>query len=209
MTATGDRSRPNVSVVVPFAGDASAAAAALTLLRSLDIEPGDELILADNCGLLGAEQPDVTVVRADTERSPAHARNTGARAAHNAWILFVDADTHAPPDLLARFFAEPIADTVGAITGDIAGFIGRPTLAARYGAAATSSVSARTSPTRTSRAQPAPTCWCDVRRSLRSTGTSRESAQQRTPTSPGGSRMPAGRSGFGPKRSSATSTREA
>ena len=45
-----DRSRPPVSVVVPFAGDAQAAAAALELLRGLQTQPGDELILADNCG---------------------------------------------------------------------------------------------------------------------------------------------------------------
>jgi cellulose synthase/poly-beta-1,6-N-acetylglucosamine synthase-like glycosyltransferase len=129
--------RPAVSVVVPFAGDRAAGQAALALLRSLDRCDGDELILADNCGAIAQqplEPPDITVIRADGERSPAHARNTGARAATNAWILFLDADTLAPPDLLARFFAAPIGERVGAITGDIAGFLGKPTLAARYGA---------------------------------------------------------------------------
>ncbi|MBO0768262.1 MAG: glycosyltransferase [Solirubrobacterales bacterium] len=123
--------RPPVSVVVPFAGDAVAASAALDLLRSLRLAPQDELILADNCGAVGP-QDDVNVIRADGERSPAHARNVGAAAAVNDWILFLDADTHAPADLLERFF--PVADRVGAVTGDIRGYVSRPTLAARYGA---------------------------------------------------------------------------
>jgi cellulose synthase/poly-beta-1,6-N-acetylglucosamine synthase-like glycosyltransferase len=126
--------RPNVSVVVPFAGDHAGAAAALELLRSLELHAGDERILADNCGAVEPAQVDVTVVRATAERSPAHARNTGARAAHNPWILFLDADVVPPADLVDRFFSAPIDDRVGAITGDIAGFVGRPTLAARYGA---------------------------------------------------------------------------
>jgi GT2 family glycosyltransferase len=126
--------RPDVSVVVPFAGDRAAADAALALLRSLSLGDADERILADNSGTVAVEPPDVRVVRAAAERSPAHARNTGARAAQNPWILFLDADTIAPPDLLDAFFAEPIGAEVGAITGDIAGFVARPTLAARYGA---------------------------------------------------------------------------
>jgi GT2 family glycosyltransferase len=126
--------RPPVSVVVPFAGDAAAAQAALALLRSLQTRPSDERILADNAGTVPTPQPDITVVRATAERSPAHARNTGARAATNDWILFLDADVVAPPDLLEQFFATPIDDRVGAVTGDITGYVGRATLAARYGA---------------------------------------------------------------------------
>ena len=41
-------SRPVVSVVMPFAGDGAAAAAAIETLLALDLRPGDELILADN-----------------------------------------------------------------------------------------------------------------------------------------------------------------
>jgi GT2 family glycosyltransferase len=131
--------RPAVSVVVPFAGDPAAGEAAVALLRSLNLAPGDELILADNCGVIdplvpAITGPEIQVVRAAGERSPAHARNAGARAADNEWILFLDADTMAPADLLDRFFAEPIPAGVGAITGDIVGYVARPTLAARYGA---------------------------------------------------------------------------
>ena len=126
--------RPSVSVVVPFAGDEQAARRALALLQTLQTQPGDELILADNCGAVMSAPEPVTVVRAEGERSPAHARNTGAARASGDWILFLDADVEAPVGLLAAFFAEPIGERVGAITGDIRGIDGARTLAARYGA---------------------------------------------------------------------------
>src|SRR5438552_7128424 len=85
--------RPDVTVVMPFAGDEAAARHAVAALRSLLAGPGDELILADNSGALdalGAEAEGVEVVRAAAERSPAHARNTGAARARRDWILFLD-----------------------------------------------------------------------------------------------------------------------
>ncbi len=38
---------------MPFAGSAAEGATALAALRALSTEPGDELILADNAGVLG------------------------------------------------------------------------------------------------------------------------------------------------------------
>ena len=46
-------SRPEVSVVMPFAGDEGAARAAIDALLALDLRVGDELILADNSGRRG------------------------------------------------------------------------------------------------------------------------------------------------------------
>ena len=46
-------SRPAVSVVMPFAGDAGGRRGPLDALLVLDLAPGDELILADNCGRRG------------------------------------------------------------------------------------------------------------------------------------------------------------
>jgi GT2 family glycosyltransferase len=127
--------RPAVSVVVPFAGSTEQADAVIAMLRGLRTAPKDELIVADNSGTAPTDTVEVKVVRAEGEASASHARNVGAAAASRDWILFLDSDVHVPDDLLDAFFAEPIADPVGAVTGDIAGIPDTRTLAARYGTA--------------------------------------------------------------------------
>ena len=72
-------SRPEVSVVMPFAGDAAAARAALDALRSLRIAPGDELILVDNAGTV-APGDGVTVIP-ERRRALARARAQRRRRA--------------------------------------------------------------------------------------------------------------------------------
>ena len=192
-----DPSRPPVSVVVPFAGDAQAAAAAVELLRGLQTQPGDELILADNCGTVSSRPDPVTVVRADGERSPSHARNVGAAHARREWILFLDADVQAPGDLLSAFFAEPIGERVGAITGDIRGIDGARTLAARYGASRNFLGQRSHVRNHSGHERRAPTCSSGGPPLSRPAATSRGSAPPRTPISPGGCRISAGRSTSG------------
>ena len=125
---------------MPFAGTADEARAALGSLTALELCRGDELILADNCGavldLTRASASAVRVIDARGERSPAHARNVGAAAGDGEWILFLDADTATPPELLHRYFAEPIADDVGAVAGGIDAAPLGPSagIVARYGA---------------------------------------------------------------------------
>jgi GT2 family glycosyltransferase len=130
-------SRPEVSVVMPFAGTAEEAAAAIESLLSLDIGPGDELILADNSGTVpaGAGGRRVTIVPAPGERSPAHARNVGAGHASREWILFLDADCRPLGQLLEAYFAHPVAQDVGALAGGLVPAAGADGLVARYGAA--------------------------------------------------------------------------
>lgn len=134
-------SRPDVSVVMPFAGDERAAREAVKALLALARGPGDELILVDNSvvgvSLDGAAgSPDgVVVIEATRERSPAHARNVGAAQAHGDWILFLDADCQAPSELLDAYFAAPIAGDVGALAGEVVPMPGAETLASRYGSA--------------------------------------------------------------------------
>jgi len=131
-----------VSVVVPFAGTRENAVRVLTMLGGLETRPDDELILADNSGTapalaamknIGRATP--CVVPARGEASASCARNAGAAAAANEWILFLDSDVHPPVGLIDAFFAAEIADDVGAVTGDIAGIPDTRTLAARYGTA--------------------------------------------------------------------------
>ncbi len=128
-------SRPAVSVVMPFAGPHAEGEAALAALLALTRGPDDELILADNSGVV-SPCDGLVVVAAPGERSPSHARNVGAEHATRDWILFLDADCVADPDLLDRYFSVPVDDDVGALAGEVASVSAEAgTLAARYGAA--------------------------------------------------------------------------
>jgi hypothetical protein len=134
IAGAGRISRPAVSVVMPFAGDQASARAALRALLALETRAGDQLILADNSGEAPCAE-GVEVVRASSERSPAHARNVGGGRARGDWILFLDADCRAPSRLIDNYFVEPIELDVGALAGDVVPTADGATLAAHYGAA--------------------------------------------------------------------------
>ena len=124
--------RPAVSVVMPFAGDPQDAAAAVAALERIDTRTGDELILVDNSAVaVAAGSERVRVVRATAERSSYSARNAGARAAVNDWLLFIDADTLPIPELLDAYLMRPPAEKEGALAGTVAAVPGR-SLVARY-----------------------------------------------------------------------------
>jgi len=106
---------------MPFAGGPEEGRRARERLARLATRPGDELILVDNTprGAVPEGQDEVRVVRATLEGSSYHARNVGAEHAAGEWLLFIDADCVPPPDLIDRYFAEPVAGDVGLLAGAI------------------------------------------------------------------------------------------
>jgi GT2 family glycosyltransferase len=120
---------------VPFRGGPAEARLALRALARMELRDRDEILLADNtpervAGGLGTDR--VRVVPAAAERSSYHARNAGAGAAANEWLLFLDADCAPEPDLLDAYFAAPIPSACGALSGTIAGDPSQESLLARY-----------------------------------------------------------------------------
>jgi GT2 family glycosyltransferase len=128
-------SRPPVSVIVPFLGDADEARALVDELSALRIGSDDELIIADNtpdgivAEVAGAR---ATVADAADRRSASHARNVGASQAHTDWLLFLDADCVLPEDLLDGYFASPPSPGCGIVAGEIEGTPDQPALLARW-----------------------------------------------------------------------------
>lgn len=116
------RSRPPVSVVVPFFGSAVDGRATLSALAGIRLRAGDEVIVADNtpAGVLAKAAPAAArVVPATQERSSYYARNVGAELARNEWLLFIDADCHPDPGLLDAYFSDPPAADCGAVAGEV------------------------------------------------------------------------------------------
>lgn len=115
-------SRPAVDVVIPVAGSAAQVTDAVTRARGLTLRDGDTITVVDNRGR-GVADADVLV--ADAVHTSYYARNAGARRGSAPWLLFLDADVHAPADLLDRLFAqEPRGRTAvlaGAIVDEPAG----------------------------------------------------------------------------------------
>jgi glycosyltransferase involved in cell wall biosynthesis/GT2 family glycosyltransferase len=113
--------RPAVSLIVPFGGNADEARVLIERLRLVEIGPGDERIVVDNSldGVAALADPAVTVVRADAQRSSYYARNVGAEAARNNWLLFVDADCEPAADILDAYLAQLPDEGVGALAGDV------------------------------------------------------------------------------------------
>ncbi len=144
--------------------------------------------------------------RAAGEASASHARNVGAAAASSDWILFLDSDVIAPPDLLDRFFSEPIGERVGAVTGDIAGIPDTRTLAARYGTAR-NFLGQRSHVNNPYRPRASSANLLVRRAAFEQVGGYTEGIwAARTPTSPGACRTPAGRSASTSRRWSSTPT---
>ena len=125
--------RPVVSVVVPFRGDATRAARLAASLGRLRLGSNDEVIVADNSDRPVFEaRPGLRVVHAAGERSSYHARNAGAAAAQGEWILFIDSDCVPEPDLVDAYFAPAPQKRTGVMAGAVATDPGQDAFLARY-----------------------------------------------------------------------------
>jgi GT2 family glycosyltransferase len=104
---------------VPFLGDERALLAVLDRARKLELRSDDALTVVDNSPTPAGKPPAPEVLRAPERQSSYYARNRGAAHGQAPWLLFLDADVMAPPDLLDRYFAEPIAEKTGVLAGTI------------------------------------------------------------------------------------------
>jgi GT2 family glycosyltransferase len=133
--------RPPVDVVVPFAGIPAELAAVVARLGQLRLAAGDVVVVVDNRPDGLPQPPEVAGVRvvgAPERQSSYFARNRGAAAGHNPWLLFIDADVEPPPDLVERYFEEAPVDGTGVLSGAVVDepleLGGRQPLATRYSA---------------------------------------------------------------------------
>jgi glycosyltransferase involved in cell wall biosynthesis len=118
---------------MPFAGGAADAAAATQALERISLHDGDELLLIDNNpSAVATPTGTVRVVHATAERSSYSARNAGAAAARNEWLLFIDADTLPDAQILDTYFEPAPAETDGALAGEVTAAPGRDSLLVRY-----------------------------------------------------------------------------
>jgi GT2 family glycosyltransferase len=130
------RRRPAISVVVPFLGGSTDARELLRALFGLETRPEDELIVVDNTGsgVVRSElgESGVRVVDAPKQRSSYHARNVGASAAVNDWLLFTDSDCRPAPSLLDDHFRDQPTERTGIVAGGVVAAPEQEALAARY-----------------------------------------------------------------------------
>jgi len=115
--------RPAVDVVVPFKGSAARLADLRSGLAGLRTGPGDSLTIVDNAtpgrAPVQAMDGDVRLVRAGQIRTPSFARNRGAELGSGEWLVFIDADVTAPPDLLDRYFDSLPGERTGLLAGAV------------------------------------------------------------------------------------------
>jgi glycosyltransferase involved in cell wall biosynthesis/GT2 family glycosyltransferase len=128
--------RPSISVVVPFAGTSREARALLDALELLSLRERDELIVVDNTAegvaRRAGARSSASFIEATAERSSYYARNVGAEAARNGWLLFIDSDCRPSPDLLDELLGEPTGERVGIVAGGVVSAPEQQELAARY-----------------------------------------------------------------------------
>lgn len=100
-----------MDVIVPFRGSSEALERLRKRLAALSLRRGDSVIVVDNTPGRGDADAEIP--------TPAFARNRGAARGTAEWLVFFDADTQPPPDLLDRYFDPPPGERTGLIGGGV------------------------------------------------------------------------------------------
>ncbi len=108
-------------MIVPFAGSEEQLSLCLSALGGLVVQPGDELIVADNRAATteGRQAGPVRVIPASGVSAPGFARNRAAAVTAAEWLVFLDADTRPEPELLERYFDPVPAPETAILAGGI------------------------------------------------------------------------------------------
>ncbi len=123
-------------MIVPFLGAQAELERLLAALNRLELDPDDEVIVADNRPACADHREDgrVRFCAASGIRSPGFARNRAAALALGQWLVFIDADTVPSASLVADYFDPAPGDDTAILAGEIVDFAASPTLAARHSA---------------------------------------------------------------------------
>jgi len=108
--------------VVPFRGVPAQLVELQATLAALELRDGDSLVIVDNtpgASPLAAGTRAAPVLAAAGIAAPGYARNRGAQQGEADWLVFIDADTVPPPDLLDRYFDPPPAQTTALLAGGV------------------------------------------------------------------------------------------
>jgi Glycosyltransferase like family 2 len=131
---------PPVDVVVPFRGSRAALDDLIDRFGAVELGPRDTLTIVDNTRS-GASRgvalaPPLRVVHAPDYQSSYFARDRGAEIGTGEWIVFLDADVHVPPDLIARYLSDPPDEQSAVLAGGVRDQLpdddARESLAGRY-----------------------------------------------------------------------------
>lgn len=140
---------PAYSIIIPAfneAGELPATLRAIQTARQALERPG-ECIVVDNNSTDGtaaaARKHGADLVAAEPRNQIARARNTGARAAAAPNLIFIDADTRIPPDLL-RETLEYLESGATLGGGAVLQFEGETTALGRFGIRLWEKISVRT-----------------------------------------------------------------
>jgi cellulose synthase/poly-beta-1,6-N-acetylglucosamine synthase-like glycosyltransferase len=130
-----DMQRPAADVVIPFAGPEDELRELAAAAARLELREGDTLTIVDNRADGSDDERDgIRILAAPELQTSYFARNRGARAGSNPWLVFIDADVEPVVDLVDRYIADGVAEGVAVLVGAVVDepVSGSATPAARY-----------------------------------------------------------------------------